>query len=336
MKSLNLLAAIIVTSLLLTLHSQAQPEPTPIPREVNGIAAKVNGRVITKNEVSFLLAPIFAQLGAQYPRRGKEFAAKLEESKNNILQELIDRQIILDEFKKLGAQMMPNAVETEIKRQINSTYNGDKERFNQELRNSRLTMDGYRAMTREKMIVQAMRAQQFSDAPPPLPNEVRSEYNSVKNDLRETSQDIISYQKIYIPAMDPTNPDSKPETQLQLSELIAKELKDGADFTKLAKTHSKGPFADEGGIYEDTSRSDLSAEFASIIFDAKEGDIIGPLVDRNGFTIVKPIKITLGPVPSLNDVRDIIESRIRKKKTSAQYDRWIENRRKRAMIDVNI
>ena len=32
------------------------------PIEVNGIAAKVNGRVITKNQVSFMLAPVYAQL----------------------------------------------------------------------------------------------------------------------------------------------------------------------------------------------------------------------------------------------------------------------------------
>ena len=32
----------------------------------------------------------------------------------------------------------------------------------------------------------------------------------------------------------------------------------------------------------------------------------------------------------------MIEERVRKKKTSAQYDRWIEFRRKKAMIDILI
>jgi len=35
-------------------------------------------------------------------------------------------------------------------------------------------------------------------------------------------------------------------------------------------------------------------------------------------------------------VRPMIEERVRKKKTSAQYERWIELRRKRAMVDVRI
>jgi hypothetical protein len=30
----------------------------------------------------------------------------------------------------------------------------------------------------------------------------------------------------------------------------------------------------------------------------------------------------------------MVEERVRKKKTSHQYDRWIESKRKRAMIDI--
>src|SRR4051812_2264867 len=88
----------------------APPQPTPPQRpsgpvEVNGIAALVEGHVITKNQVSFMLAPIYGQLAAQFPRRGPEFERQFKLAKDNILQELIDRQIILSEFKKLGASI---------------------------------------------------------------------------------------------------------------------------------------------------------------------------------------------------------------------------------------
>jgi hypothetical protein len=32
----------------------------------------------------------------------------------------------------------------------------------------------------------------------------------------------------------------------------------------------------------------------------------------------------------------MMEERVRRKKTSAQYERWIEVRRKRAMVDIRI
>ncbi len=334
MKPHPVFSLVIATALLSGLPTHAQEAAAPSgPVEVNGIAAKVNGRVITKNEVSFMLAPIYAQLAAQFPRRGPRFESQFKEAKANILQELVERQIILDEFKKIGASIKPHIIDDEIKRQVQELYNGDRAKFREELKRSRLTMDGYRTMTLEKMVVQAMRAQQFSDAPPPLPNEIQNEYNEMKRTMRDTSKDEISFQKIFIPASDPQNPVATPETQLLLAEDLVKQLADGADFTELAKANSKDAFADQGGIQENVPRTDLSAEFAAILFDAPVGKIVGPLLDPQGFTIVKPTKIEYGPSPSLEKVRDIVEERVRKKKTSAQYERWIAARWKKAMID---
>lgn len=313
----------------------APPKRPSGPVEVNGIAAKVNGRVITKNQVNFMLSPVYAQLVTQFPRRGAQFEAKFNETKKNIIQELIDRQIILDEFKQLGASIKPNLIDEEIKRQMRELYNGDEVKFREELRRSRLTMDGYREMTREKMVVQAMRAQQFSDAPPPLPNEVEKEYSEIKASLRDVSKDVISFQKIFIPASDPENPLATPETQLALSESVAAKLGAGEDFSALAKTYSKDAFADDGGLQQNVPRLDLSPEFASIIFESPVGKIVGPLLDPQGFTIIKPTKIEFGPSPPLDDqTRAMVEQRVSKKKTSAQYERWIESKRKRAIIDI--
>jgi peptidyl-prolyl cis-trans isomerase SurA len=313
----------------------APPRPSG-PIEVNGIAGKVNGKVITKNQVSFMLAPIFAQLSAQFPRRGPQFESQFKEAKSKIIQELVDRQIILDEFKVVGGAIKPHAVDEEIKRQMRELYNGNEEKFREELKRSRLTMDGYRKMTEEKMVVQAMRGQQFADAPPPLPNEIQKEYNEVKLNLRDVLKDVITFQKIFIPASDQDNPIATPETQLTLAEDIAKQLASGKDFAELAKEKSKDAFADKGGLQEKVPRVDLSPEFAAIICDSEPGKIIGPLLDPQGFTIVKLVKLDPGPSPALDEVRPMIEERVRKKKTSAQYDRWIESRRKKAMVDIRI
>ena len=330
-------AALAATSASAQQTTPQRPSGPSGPVEVNGIAAKVNGRVVTKNQVSFMLAPIYAQLATQFPRRGPEFEAKFKETRNSIIKELVDRQIILDEFKQLGASIRPNLIDEEIKRQMRELYNGDEIKFREELKRSRLTMEGYREMTREKMVVQAMRAQQFSDAPPPLPNEIEKEYSEIRASLRDVTKDVITFQKIFIPASDPQNPLATPETQLALSEDVAKQLADGKDFTELAKSYSKDAFAETGGLQENTPRTDLSPEFAAIIFDAPVGKIIGPLLDPQGFTIVKPIKIDLGPSPPLDDkVRELVEQRVSKKKTSAQYERWIESKRKRAIIDIKI
>ncbi|MEN9975244.1 MAG: hypothetical protein RLZZ282_1250 [Verrucomicrobiota bacterium] len=337
MKSRVALVLVLTASLFggLRVHGQQRPVPTGTV-EVNGIAAKVNGRVITKNQVSFMLAPMYAQLAAQFPRRGPKFESLFNEAKGKIIKELVDRQIILCEFKQIGASIKPHIIDDEIKRQMRELYNGDEVKFRQELKRSRLTMEGYREMTREKMIVQAMRSQKFSDAPPPLPNEIQKEYNELKASLRDVTKDVITFQKIFIPAADPQNPQATADSQLAIAEGIAKQLAAGKDFTELAKAQSKDAFADKGGLQENVPRTDLSPEFASILFDSPVGKIVGPLMDPQGFTLVKPIKIIMGPSPALEKVREMVEERVRKKKTSAQYERWIESCRKHAMIDIKI
>lgn len=305
------------------------------PVEVNGIAAKVNGRIVTKNEVSFLLAPTYAQLATQFPRRGAEFDRQMKEAREKIMQELVDRQIILAEFEQLGAAIKDSIIDDEVDRQIRELYNGSEAQFREELKKSRLTMDRYREITREKMVVEYMRAQKFADAPPPLPNEIQNEYNKIKPELRDQSKDKITFQKIFIPATDPENPLATPEAQLALAEGVAKDIKDGKDFGKLAKTYSKDAFATEGGLQEGVNRTDFSPEFAAIVFEAPENEIIGPLLDPRGFTLVKVISKDLGPSPSLGEVRPMIEQRVQRKKTSAQYESWIEGKRKRAVIVIN-
>ncbi len=303
--------------------------------EVNAIAAKVNGSAITKNEVAFMLSPIYAQLTTQFPRRGPEFEKQFTEAREKILQELIDRRIILDEFKQVGASIRPYLIDEEVKRQIRELYNGDESLFREELKKSRMTMDGYREMTREKMVVQAMRAQQFSDAPPPLPNEIQNEYNEVNSTLRDVTKDNITFRKIFIPSADPENPLATPETQLALAEDITKQAKEGKSFEELAKTYSKDAFADLGGLQDNLPRTDLSPEFSAILFDAPENQVVGPLLDPRGFTLVMVLSKVLGPAPALSAVRPMIEERVRRKKTSEQYDRWIESRRKQAMVTIS-
>jgi peptidyl-prolyl cis-trans isomerase SurA len=319
-----------VAALVFSIAAHAQPI------EVNGIAAKVNGKVITKNEVSFLLSPTYAQLAAQFPRRGPEFERRLKEARDGILKELIDREIILDEFKLIGGAIKPQFIDQEIKRQMRELYNGDENKFRAELKKSRLTMEGFREMTRKKLIVQAMRAEQFADAPPPLPGEIRAEYEKIKGSMRDITKDVISFKKIFIPIVDQQNPIATPETQLALAEDVLRQLKEGKDFAALAKEFSRDAFSDQGGIQQNVPRIDLSPEFAAIIFDAKVGELVGPLQDPQGFTIVIPITIVPGPSQPLSDpqVKKFVEERVSRNKTSAQYERWIEARRARAMIDI--
>jgi len=323
-----------------TVANETRPSAPSGMIEVNRIAATVNGLPITSKEVGVMLAPMIGQLMAEFPRRGPEFNRRLNDGRDKILQELIDRQLIMSEFKKMevkGANLPDNFVDSEIDRQIQTLYNGDSEKFRKELAKAQMGMGSYRNLTREKLVVQAMRGEKFKDAPPPLPAEVRKEYAATKDSLRDISKDSITYRKIFLPRLDPANPLATPETQLTLAETLAAEIRSGADFAEKAKKHSQDAFADNGGFQEDVQRPDLSPEFAAILFEAEPGKVLGPLEGSAGFTIAKVDAIKKGPPPAFDsDMKKLMEKRVQAKKTSTRYESWIEALRKKALIDIKI
>lgn len=131
-----------------------------------------------------------------------------------------------------------------------------------------------------------MRASKYDQEIPPTPEEIQQEYEATKEQYRDLTKDKIKFKKIFIPMLGDDSA-STPEVQLNLAELIAKEIKSkNATFEEMAKRYSKDLYAEKGGDWPVTERSTLSPESAAIIFGAQPGEIIGPLVDSTGFTIV--------------------------------------------------
>ncbi len=324
-------------SLLLTITVGISLASISQAREVTGIAAKVNGKVITTNEVNYHLIPYREQLNAQMPRKNSQYYSLIKKARNEILDSLIERELILSEFRdNIKGSIPSHAIDEEIKRQIRELYNNNRNEFNKALKTSGISMQQHRRETEKKLIVQAMRAQQFKHAVPPLPNEVKSEYYKHSRKMRDITGDAMEYHKIYIPKGDPTNPLITAKTQLQLAERLVSELKKGADFEAIAKEHSKDAWAAEGGKVEKTKRTDLSPAFAAIMMETPEGKILGPLEDGRGFTIVRLDKKYYGPTPPLSKVRKVIEGRVRARKNKAKHDRWMQRLRQNAMIEKKI
>lgn len=272
--------------------SRVQPQ-----RIVNRIAATVNGRPITANEVSVRLMPIGAQLAAQYPKQGPEFYKQLALAKKNIIEDLVERELLRNEFEGMGGVIRDSLIDQEVNRTILTTFNGDRSAFLKNLSLSGMTIRAFREMTKKQLQVQIMRASKYDQEIPPTPEEIQQEYESTKEQYRDLTKDKIKFKKIFIPMLGDDSA-STPEVQLNLAELIAKEIKSkNATFEEMAKRYSKDLYAEKGGDWPVTERSTLSPESAAIIFGAQPGEIIGPLVDSTGFTIVLVEKKELAPPP---------------------------------------
>ena len=94
--------------------------------ELNGIAAKVNGKVVTKKEVAFHMAPMMAVLQAKYPRRGPNYEKEFRETRNSVLDRLIENKIVMTELERRGAAIPEHVIDAEVKRIVTEVFNGNE------------------------------------------------------------------------------------------------------------------------------------------------------------------------------------------------------------------
>lgn len=130
------------------------------PPEANGIAAKVNGRIITKNEVALLLVPERKRLDARFPDRGAEYEKQLQSAKDGILQTLIEREKTLAEANLAPIKIDPKTIDEEVQREIRDNYEGKQDQFDAALHSCRMTLDGYRKFAHDKLLAEAIRARE--------------------------------------------------------------------------------------------------------------------------------------------------------------------------------
>ena len=310
---------------------------TAAPVPLLKTAATVNGKMISTREVEQQLAPTISSLLAKYPRRGEKFQRAFAEAREEVLEELIEHKLVLSNLEERKLQIPEYIVKQDVERFVRINFDGDEQEFRKYLQSTRMTRREFERSQQEKILVQSFKREQFKDVAPATESEILSRFKQRAADLRDQTEDKITFRKIYIPAINQENPVATPQEQLALAEKLAEEVRGGADFAATAETHSSGAFADKGGLWQDTLRSDLEVGFADIIFEASKGDIVGPLKDRVGFTIVKIVKISPGPAPALDtEMRERMRKEVEMEKRSARYDEWIKMLKRTAIIRRNI
>lgn len=335
--SVAALAAACLPAMPVSAQEEAPaPAPRPAPkveRIVNRIAATVNGRPVTASEVRAHLGPVVRELSALYPRQGPKFNSELVKAKKAVLDELIETEMVLGEFEEKGFQMPDDHIEAAMNNRILMQFNGNRDLFLKSLKESNMTLTEFRDMIKREETVAAMRASRYDRNIPPTPDEMAAEYEVVKNDFRDLTQDTIVFDKIFIP-IQPEDPNQTPDDQLNLAERIAKELKAGSiSFTDAAKRYSHDMHAEDGGRWPSVKRGDLAAEFAAIAFSAEPGRVVGPLYDAPyGFTIVRVAHKKLAPAPPLSKIKPQVDASVRRKRSEARYRQWIDRLRKKAII----
>src|SRR5438876_12176451 len=154
---------------------------------VDGIAAIVNGDVITYSQVRQLSAPREKLLRSQLS--GQDLENKLKEVRQLALKDLIDRRLIIQAFKKESYQIPDHVVDQRVHDIIRESFGGDRNTFIKTLEAQNYSLGEFKEKEMERIIVQAMRSHNVKTNAVISPTKVE-EYYRKHHDEFTTKEEI--------------------------------------------------------------------------------------------------------------------------------------------------
>lgn len=153
---------------------------------VDGVAAIVNERVITYSEVKNYVQPLVAQLRRDYS--GDALVEKVRTTQVDALNRLIERALIIDEFKEKGYNIPEKIVDAQIEDFIANDFGGDRKAFVRTLQAQNMTLAQFRERERERVIVQAMLNQKTQREVVVSPYKIENYYREHTDDFKVDEQ----------------------------------------------------------------------------------------------------------------------------------------------------
>src|ERR1700677_1055305 len=216
----------------------------------DGIAAVVNDKVITYVQINQQVAETERILRQNL--QGEELFQRLKEAKLNVLRALIERELIIQDFKTQGGFLPETYTNERINDVIRDEYGGDRVAFIKTLYERGVTMQKYKDEINDNAIVGYMRNKNVVQTVLISPYQIEQYY---QQNLRLFQQDeqikvgTIVLRKALFPSQK-TDADGKQVTydpQEEIAKEILYKLDTGTDFADLAKTYSEAGNKDDGG-----------------------------------------------------------------------------------------
>ena len=197
---------------------------------LDGIAAVVNNEVVTFSQVRELVAS--KEKSAKDTYKGEELVAKIKEIRLAAINDLIDRQLILQEFKSKGFQIPDYFIDERVTTIVRDEFGNDRSAFIRTLAAQGFTLERFRELEKDKIIVQEMRRQAIKGKPEVSDAQIAEYYKTHADDYGTPEQ--LKLRTITL-RRNPHN-DSKSK---QMQEIREKIVGEKAEFGDLARMYSE-------------------------------------------------------------------------------------------------
>jgi peptidyl-prolyl cis-trans isomerase SurA len=301
------------------------------PRLLDGVAAIVGEAVITFDDVDQYTKRAVEAASRQLLMRGHE--AEFEQRRQAImrdgLDQLVERELILHEFKTAGYNLPESIIDDVVASRVKEEF-GDRLTLTKTLHLRNQTYESFRKDERDAFVLAQMTIRNINQNLVISPKKIEKFY--AENQEKYRIGDRAKVRMILI---------DKSRHALGEPKKIADEVRAkaaaGADFGKLADEFSDDARRFKGGLrgeqgWVENKDSDLRKELRDFAFAAKDGDL-SPVIETEGAVFLVRVEgREQARVRPLAEVRNDVETTLKGAERERLRKQWIAKLRKKAFV----
>lgn len=289
----------------------------------DGVAVIVNDAVITYQDVELYISQARSLLEVQYGGQPQVLRQKMTELRQDGTEQLVERQLILDEFKTAGYNLPASIIDDTIEERIKQKYR-NRVTFVQDLRARQQTWESFHQQQRDEIVVDAMRRRNVPQDTLISPQKILDYYQTNQATFAVGEQVRLRLIMLNKQAGDTG-------AARQLADDILRKIKEGAKFEEMAM-HSDGPQRNTGGLAGWTERDQLRKELADVAFKLKPGELSDIIDLPDSCWLLKLEEKKEAHTRPLAEVQDDIERTLRINEAMRQQKKWITRLREKAFV----
>ena len=277
--------------------------------------AVVGDQSVAKSEFDDLIAYAKKSYDAQkrpFPKVGTPEYVQLRDQAMTFLIQRTQFEVKADELK---IDVSDDAVDKRIDQYVKERHQGDKKKFDGELKSQGLSSEQARDIIRANLIQEAIFKKVTADAKV-SDAEIRTYYDKNKAQYGTPETRVVRHVLVK------TN-------QKALADRLYNDLKAGGDWKAIAKKHSQDPASKNTGGRMTATKGQLVPEFEETAFTIGDNGISKPVKTQYGWHIIQ----ALGPVKKskatpYDQVKEAVRQQLLQEKKNKDMEKWVADMRK--------
>jgi peptidyl-prolyl cis-trans isomerase SurA len=299
------------------------------PNVVDQIVAKVNGDIVSQDELKKFAREMSQEMKAQ-GASASQIQQELSKRERDVLRDRIDELLLTQKGKELNINVDSEVSKymANIQRQANIT---DPEKFHDYVRQQiGMTYEDFLAQTKNQFLTREVIGTEVGRHINITDKEVQDYYEAHK-------QDFVKEEKVYLSEI-LISTENKDAAGIAAAEKkakqIAEEASKGQRFADLARDNSDANTAKEGGALGGYKKGDLTKQMEDMVWNLPKGAVTQPIRIATGFEILKVDDHTKAGLEPLADARSEIENQLYGPKMQPRIREYLTQLRKQAFLQI--